>query len=61
MVPHSTLSAPRNFARHLYFGVLFFFLHKDPIYLRSVIIHSANGGKGEGCPVEERPVALLCG
>jgi hypothetical protein len=38
----------------------FFFLHRDPIYLQSVIIHSANGGKGEGCLVEEYSVALLC-
>jgi hypothetical protein len=37
----------------------FFFL-KDPIYLQSVITHSANGGKGEGWPVEEYSVALLC-
>jgi hypothetical protein len=37
----------------------FFFL-KDPIYLQSVTIHSANGGKGEGCLVEEYSVALLC-
>jgi hypothetical protein len=29
----------------LYFRVSFF-LHKDPIYLQSVIIHLANGGKG---------------
>jgi hypothetical protein len=36
-----------------------FFL-KDLIYLQSVIIHSANGGKGEGCLVEEYSVALLC-
>jgi hypothetical protein len=36
-----------------------FFL-KDPIYLQSVIIHSANGGKGEGWHVEEYSVALLC-
>jgi hypothetical protein len=27
--------------------------------LQSVIIHSANGGKGEGCLVEEYSVALL--
>jgi hypothetical protein len=33
---------------------------KDPIYLQSVIIHSANGGKGEGWHVEEYSVALLC-
>jgi hypothetical protein len=33
---------------------------KDPIYLQSVIIHSANGGKDEGCLVEEYSVALLC-
>jgi hypothetical protein len=26
----------------------FFFWLKDPIYLQSVTIHSANGGKGEG-------------
>jgi hypothetical protein len=38
---------------------VFFFL-KDPIYLQSVIIHSANGGKGEGWHVEEYSVALLC-
>jgi hypothetical protein len=36
-----------------------FFL-KDPIYLQFVIIHSANGGKGEGWRVEEYSVALLC-
>jgi hypothetical protein len=30
------------------------------MYLQSVIIHSANGGKGEGCLVEEYSVALLC-
>jgi hypothetical protein len=33
---------------------------KDPIYLQSVTIHSANGGKGEGWHVEEYSVALLC-
>jgi hypothetical protein len=33
---------------------------RDPIYLQSVIIHSANGGKGEGWHVEEYSVALLC-
>jgi hypothetical protein len=47
---------------HLFFVGLeihFFFL-KDPIYLQSVIIHSANGGKGEGLHVEEYSVALLC-
>jgi hypothetical protein len=38
---------------------VFFFL-RDPIYLQSVIIHSANGGKGEGCLVEEYSAALLC-
>jgi hypothetical protein len=32
-----------------------FFL-KDPIYLQSVTIHSANGGKGEGWHVEEYSV-----
>jgi hypothetical protein len=37
-----------------------FFLLDGPIYLQSVIIHSANGGKGEGCLVEEYSVALLC-
>jgi hypothetical protein len=37
-----------------------FFYQKDPIYLQSVIIHSANGGKGEGRHVEEYSVALLC-
>jgi hypothetical protein len=37
-----------------------FYCYKDPIYLQSVIIHSANGGKGEGCLVEEYSVALLC-
>jgi hypothetical protein len=36
------------------------FFFKDPIYLQSVIIHSANGGKGEGWLVEEYSVALLC-
>jgi hypothetical protein len=37
-----------------------FFFFKDPIYLQSIIIHSANGGKGEGWHVEEYSVALLC-
>jgi hypothetical protein len=37
-----------------------FFYYKDPIYLQSIIIHSANGGKGEGWHVEEYSVALLC-
>jgi hypothetical protein len=37
----------------------FFFL-KDLIYLQSVTIHSANGGKGEGWHVEEYSLALLC-
>jgi hypothetical protein len=37
-----------------------FFCYKDPIYLQSVTIHSANGGKDEGCLVEEYSVALLC-
>jgi hypothetical protein len=32
----------------------------DLIYLQAVIIHSANGGKGEGWLVEEYSVALLC-
>jgi hypothetical protein len=36
-----------------------YFYYRDPIYLQSVIIHSANGGKGEGCLVEEYSVALL--
>jgi hypothetical protein len=31
---------------------------KDPIYLQSVIINSANGWKGEGWHVEEYSVAL---
>jgi hypothetical protein len=39
---------------------VFFFFFKDPIYLQSVTIHSANGGKGEGWHVEEYLVALLC-
>jgi hypothetical protein len=39
---------------------IFFVLHEDPIYLQAVILHSANGGKGEGCLVEECSVALLC-
>jgi hypothetical protein len=30
---------------------------KFPIYLQSVRIHSANGGKGEGCLAEECSVA----
>jgi hypothetical protein len=38
----------------------FFFFLKDPIYLQSVTIHSANGRKGEGWHVEEYSVALLC-
>jgi hypothetical protein len=38
----------------------FFFREREPIYLQSVTIHSANGGKGEGCLVEEYSVAFLC-
>jgi hypothetical protein len=41
-------------------NIFFFFCERDPIYLQSVIIHSANGGKGEGWHVEEYSVALLC-
>jgi hypothetical protein len=41
-------------------GLIEHFFLKDPIYLQSVIIHSANGGKGEGWHVEEYSVALLC-
>jgi hypothetical protein len=37
-----------------------FFYYRVPIYLQSVIIHSANGGKGEGYLVEEYSAALLC-
>jgi hypothetical protein len=38
-----------------------FCCYKDPIYLQSVIIRSANGGKGERWHVEEYSVvALLC-
>jgi hypothetical protein len=37
-----------------------FFCQRNPIYLQCVIIHSANGGKGEGWHVEEYSVALLC-
>jgi hypothetical protein len=38
----------------------FFFFLKDPNYLQSVTIHSANGGKGEGWHVEEYSEGLLC-
>jgi hypothetical protein len=38
----------------------YFFFLKNPIYLQSVTIHSANGGKGQGWHVEEYSVALLC-
>jgi hypothetical protein len=34
-----------------------FFLERPNLF---AIIHSANGGKGEGCLVEEYTVALLC-
>jgi hypothetical protein len=34
------------------------FFYEDPIYLQSVVIYLANGGKGEGCLVEEYSVAL---
>jgi hypothetical protein len=50
------IRAPSNTTRHLF---IIFFL-KDPIYLQSVTIHSANGGKGEGWHVEEYSLALLC-
>jgi hypothetical protein len=46
--------------RVIYIYIFFSFLLKDPIYLQSVIIHSANGEKGEGWHVEEYSVALLC-
>jgi hypothetical protein len=39
---------------------IYIFFVRDPIYLQSVIIHSANGGKVEGWHVEEHSVALLC-
>jgi hypothetical protein len=45
---------------HQQLCVFFLFFLKDPIYLQSVTIHSANGGKGEGWQVEEYSVALLC-
>jgi hypothetical protein len=38
---------------------LLLLLERGPIYLQSVIIHSANGGKGEGCLVEKYSVELL--
>jgi hypothetical protein len=38
----------------------FFFVRKTQIYLQYVIIHSANGGNGEGWHVEEYSVSLLC-
>jgi hypothetical protein len=41
-------------------GIYLFIFLKDPIYLQSVIIHAANGGKGEGWHVEEYSVALFC-
>jgi hypothetical protein len=41
--------------------LIFILLERDPIYLQSVIIHSANGGKGEGWHVEEYSVALQNG
>jgi hypothetical protein len=46
--------------RYIYIYIAEFFFLKDPIYLQSVTIHSANGGKGEGWLVEECSVALLC-
>jgi hypothetical protein len=49
-------TSPTSIIACLWFN---FFL-KDPIYLQSVTIHSANGGKGEGWHVEEHSVALLC-
>jgi hypothetical protein len=42
------------------FSIIYLFFLKDPIFFQSVIIHSANGGKGEGWHVEEYSVALLC-
>jgi hypothetical protein len=50
-------SGPQNSTKALPALIIFF---KDPIYLQSVTIHSANGGKGEGWHVEEYSVALLC-
>jgi hypothetical protein len=50
----SSKEPEKQVAKH----IIFFF--KEPIYLQSVIIHSANGGKGEGRLVEECSVALLC-
>jgi hypothetical protein len=46
------------YSKTLLCGEFFFF--KDPIYLQSVIILSANGGKGKGWHVEEYSVALQC-
>jgi hypothetical protein len=50
----SVLLKPRQHNRYTFFL-------KDPIYLQSVIIHSANGGKGKGWHVEEYSVALQNG
>jgi hypothetical protein len=41
-------------------GVAMHVVFLDPIYLQCVIIHSANGWKGEGWHVQEYSVALLC-
>jgi hypothetical protein len=43
VTPGHWVPFPSAFMRCCFF---FFFFHKDPIYLQSVIIHSANGGKG---------------
>jgi hypothetical protein len=54
----ATVSLPMSVL--LFFLPTSYFFIKDPIYLQSVTIHSANGGKGEGWHVEEYSVALLC-
>jgi hypothetical protein len=55
----NTQHSTQNSSNTIVQTIIFFFL-KNPIYLQSVTIHSANGGKGEGWHVEEYSVALLC-
>jgi hypothetical protein len=57
--PYNSNRAQHTLLSLNYYITLFFF-YKDPMYLQSVIIYSANGGKGKGCLVEEYSVALLC-
>jgi hypothetical protein len=56
MSPRSHAAEAAISVRGILLAENLFFCLRHPIYLQSVIIHSPNGGKGEGCLVEEYSV-----